>query len=75
MLNKIDEFFGFFVEKLGAVLFYKIADFPVVVITSKDLTKDDYDTLRGDVIRIVQKGSYKSDEILEYVNRIIRNKK
>tara|TARA_Y100001960_G_scaffold258255_1_gene277609 strand:+ start:557 stop:1984 length:1428 start_codon:yes stop_codon:yes gene_type:complete len=33
MLNKIDEFFGFFVEKIGAVLFYKIADFPVVVIT------------------------------------------
>ena len=31
--------------------------------------------LKGDVIRIVQKGSYKSDEILQYVNKVIRNKK
>ena len=53
----------------------KHSKIPVVVVTSKDLSKEDYDVLKGDVIRIVQKGSYKSDEILDYVNKIIRNKK
>ena len=53
----------------------KYSKIPVIVVTSKDLSKEDYDTLKGDVIRIVQKGSYKSDEILQYVNRVIRNKK
>ena len=54
--------------------FKKYSKIPIIVVTSKDLSKEDYDTLKGDVIRIVQKGSYKSDEILGYVNKIIRNK-
>ena len=53
----------------------KYSKIPIIVVTSKDLSKDDYDMLKGDVIRIVQKGSYKSDEILQYVNKVIRNKK
>ena len=53
----------------------KYSKIPIIVVTSKDLSKEDYDMLKGDVIRIVQKGSYKSDEILQYVNKVIRNKK
>ena len=53
----------------------KYSKIPIIVVTSKDLSKEDYDVLKGDVIRIVQKGSYKSDEILDYVNKVIRNKK
>ena len=53
----------------------KYSKIPIIVVTSKDLSKEDYDILKGDVIRIVQKGSYKSDEILNYVNKVIRNKK
>ena len=53
----------------------KYAKIPIIVVTSKDLSKEDYDMLKGDVVRIVQKGSYKTDEILEFVNRSIRNKK
>ena len=52
----------------------KYANIPIVVVTSKDLTKDDYDLLKRDVVRIVQKGNYKTNEILEHVNKIIRNK-
>jgi len=55
--------------------FKKYSQIPIIVVTSKDLSKEDYDLLKGDVIRIVQKGSYKSDEILNYVNKVIRNKK
>ena len=53
----------------------KYSKIPIVVVTSKDLTKDDYDLLKRDVVRIVQKGDYKTNEILEHVNKIIRNKK
>jgi len=53
----------------------KFAKIPIIVITSKDLTQSDYDILKSDVVRIVQKGSYKSDEIIKHVNKIIRNKK
>ena len=53
----------------------KYSKIPIIVVTSKDLSKEDYDMLKGDVVRIVQKGSYKTDEILEFVNRSIRNKK
>ena len=48
---------------------YEISEYGVI------RSKEDYDMLKGDVVRIVQKGSYKSDEILNYVNKIIRNKK
>ena len=33
-------------------------DIPVVVITAKDLTKDDHNRLKGNVEAIMQKGSY-----------------
>ena len=63
-------------EFLKKVKKYKrYSKIPIIVVTSKDLSKEDYDVLKGDVIRIVQKGSYKSDEIVDYVNKVIRNRK
>tara|TARA_B100000900_G_scaffold276711_1_gene236591 strand:+ start:1718 stop:6598 length:4881 start_codon:yes stop_codon:yes gene_type:complete len=46
-------------------------DIPVVVITAKDLTKEDHNRLKGNVEAIMQKGSYNKDELLSEVgNRI-----
>ena len=62
-----------FLSKIKKIKKYQ--NIPVVILTSKDLSKKDYDYLKGDVVRIIQKGSYKTDEILDYVNKVIRNKK
>ena len=46
-------------------------DIPVVVITAKDLTKEDHKRLKGNVEAIMQKGSYsKSDLMTEIGERI-----
>ena len=51
-------------------------DIPVVVITAKDLTSEDHNRLKGNVEAIMQKGSYKKDELLDEVsNRIKKLKK
>lgn len=52
---------------------------PVVVITSKDLTREEHEYLSGNVKRIFQKGGYKGDELLreirDQVKGIILKKK
>jgi PAS domain S-box-containing protein len=40
---------------------------PVVVITSKDLTREEHEYLAGNVKKIFQKGGYKSDELLREI--------
>jgi CheY-like chemotaxis protein len=46
-------------------------DIPVVVITAKDLTKEDHKRLKGNVEAIMQKGSYsKNDLMTEIGDRI-----
>jgi len=47
-------------------------DIPVVVITAKDLTKDDHERLRGNVEAIMQKGSYSKQELLSEVGDRIK---
>jgi signal transduction histidine kinase/CheY-like chemotaxis protein len=44
---------------------------PVVVVTAKSLTQEDRDRLSGGVKRILQKGSYSRDELLEEVRRLV----
>jgi CheY-like chemotaxis protein len=44
---------------------------PVIVITAKELTADDRARLNGHVIRVLQKGMYSRDELLEQVSRLI----
>ena len=47
-------------------------DIPVVVITAKDLTKDDHKRLKGNVEAIMQKGSYSKNELLTEVGERIK---
>ena len=42
-------------------------DIPVVVVTAKDLTKEDHERLKGNVETIMQKGSYSKKELLSEV--------
>jgi DNA-binding response OmpR family regulator len=44
---------------------------PVVIITAKDLTRQDMEKLNGSVLQIVQKGSYNQSELLGQVRRLI----
>ena len=46
-------------------------DIPVVVITAKDLTKEDHQRLKGNVEAIMQKGSYSKNELLSEVGERI----
>lgn len=50
-------------------------DIPVVVITAKDLTKEDHSRLKGNVEAIMQKGSYNKDELLSEVGNRIKKLK
>ena len=47
-------------------------DIPVVVITAKDLTKEDHNRLKGNVEAIMQKGSYTKKELLNEVGERIK---
>jgi CheY-like chemotaxis protein/signal transduction histidine kinase len=44
---------------------------PVVVVTAKDLTTEERERLQGSVHRIIQKGSYRREELLDEVRSII----
>ena len=50
-------------------------DIPVVVITAKDLTKDDHNRLKGNVEAIMQKGSYSRQDLLAEVGSRIKKLK
>jgi len=50
-------------------------DIPVVVITAKDLSKEDLSRLKGNVETIMQKGSYSKDELLSEVGDRIKKLK
>jgi signal transduction histidine kinase/CheY-like chemotaxis protein len=46
-------------------------DIPVVVLTAKDLTDEDRRRLNGEVERIIEKGAYGRDELLQEVGRLL----
>jgi len=50
-------------------------DIPVVVITAKDLTKEDHARLKGNVETIMQKGSYSKKELMSEVGEKIKKLK
>ena len=50
-------------------------DIPVVVITAKDLTKEDHKRLKGNVEAIMQKGSYSKKQLLAEVGNRIKKLK
>jgi len=47
-------------------------DIPVVVITAKDLTKEDHSRLKGNVEAIMQKGSYSKNDLLSEIGERIK---
>ncbi len=51
------------------------ADVPIVVVTAKDLTAEDREKLSGSVQRIMMKGSYRREELLGEVKRILKSQK
>ncbi len=46
---------------------------PVIVVTAKDMTADDYQRLTGSVEKVVLKGSYTRDELLNHIERLVNN--
>ncbi len=50
----------------------KATDASVIVVTAKDLTAEDLERLNGGVKRIIQKGSHKTDDILNEIKRSLR---
>jgi hypothetical protein len=48
-------------------------DLPVIVVTAKDLTKEERLRLEGQVI-VLQKGSYQSEELLRETGRLVASR-
>ena len=48
---------------------------PTIVITSKDLTVDDYSFLTNNVDKVIQKGKYNRKEIIEQIDTSIKESK
>jgi CheY-like chemotaxis protein len=47
-------------------------DIPVLVITSKDITKEEKQLLKNRVITVLKKGAYKREELLDQVSSAIK---
>jgi CheY-like chemotaxis protein len=45
---------------------------PIVVMTAKDLNEDDHSRLRGSVQRILQKGAYTRESLLQEIRDLVR---
>ncbi len=52
-----------------------LSDIPIIVITSKDLTADDYSYLTANVDRVIQKGDYTRKEIINRIDIAIKESK
>lgn len=48
-------------------------DIPVVVLTSKELTNEDRERLNGDVERVLAKGNFSQDRLLDEIRRVLNN--
>ncbi len=46
-------------------------DLPVLIVTAKELTADDRARLNGHVDKVLQKGSYQKEELIEQVARMV----
>ncbi len=44
---------------------------PIIVLTAKDLTPAERAELNGHVSRVLQKGSYEREDLLEEVSRLV----
>ena len=48
---------------------------PIIVITSKDLTVDDYSFLTDNVDKVIQKGNYNRQEIIDQIDTSVKESK
>ena len=48
---------------------------PIIIITSKDLTVDDYSFLTDNVDKVIQKGKYNRQEIIDQIDTSIKESK
>jgi CheY-like chemotaxis protein len=46
-------------------------DVPVIVVTAKDLTREDIDRLNGHVTKVLQKGAYQRRDLVRDVHAMI----
>jgi signal transduction histidine kinase/DNA-binding response OmpR family regulator len=46
-------------------------DIPVIIVTAKDLTREEVDRLNGHVIKVLQKGTYRRRDLLEDVRAML----
>ena len=49
----------------------QLRDIPVIVITAKDLTSEDYKRLSGRVESLLQKGEFMEEELFESINDVL----
>ena len=47
-------------------------DIPIIVITSKDLTEEDYSYLTANVDQVIQKGKYTRKELIKRIDKAIK---
>ena len=47
-----------------------VGDLPIVVLTSKDMTRADHERLAGQISFLAQKGAYQHAELVELVGRV-----
>jgi threonine synthase len=50
----------------------ELRDIPVIVITAKDLTRDDYARLSGRVESLLQKGAFMEEELFESISGVLK---
>ena len=46
-------------------------DIPVIVVTAKELTPEEYKSLEGQVMSLIQKGNFLSDELLDEIELML----
>ena len=46
-------------------------DVPVIIVTAKDLTREDIDRLNGRVVKILQKGAYQRRDLVRDIHAMI----
>ena len=69
MMPRVDGFD--FVERLRAA--DRGAEIPVLVVTAKSLTPEDFERLHGKVEDVLRKGSFRQDELVDRIRAVIES--
>ena len=51
-----------------------LKNIPIIIITSKDLTEEDYAFLSDNVDHVIQKGKYNRKELIMRINAVIKDR-